>query len=139
MDTTIFSQLPWLQILVATVAYFSLGAIWYSFLFQKQWIAYHGIDMSNPDAKKGAGGVMAFSFVLFFIATTGLAILVERLNLSGALSGIKLGLFTGFFFSMMALSITYLYLQRPLGLHLIDGLYHVTGQAIAALILCVWQ
>ena len=139
MDTTIFSQLPWLHILVAAVAYFLLGAIWYSFLFQKQWIAYHGIDMSNPEAKKGAGGVMAFSFVLFFIATTGLAILIERLNLSGALSGIKLGLFTGFFFSMMALSITYLYLQRPFGLHLIDGLYHITGQAIAALILCVWQ
>ncbi len=139
MDTTIFAQLPWLQILVATIAYFALGAIWYSFLFQKQWVAYHQIDLSNPDAKKGAGGVMAFSFILFFIATTGLAILVERLGLSGALSGVKLGLFTGFFFSMMALSITYLYLQRPVGLHLIDGLYHVTGQAIAALILCVWR
>ena len=63
MDTTILSDLPWLQILVATIAYFAMGAIWYSFLFQKKWIKYQNIDMNNPDAKKGTGAIMAFSFV----------------------------------------------------------------------------
>ena len=31
---------------------------------------------------------------------------------------------------------TYLYIKKPLGLHLIDGFYHVLGQAIAGAILC---
>lgn len=134
------SDLPWLQILVATIAYFAMGAIWYSFLFQKKWIKYQNIDMNNPDAKKGTGTIMAFSFVWFFIICVGLAILISKMGLTGgAMSGVKLGLTTGMFFSAAAISITYLYLQKPLGLHFIDGLYHVIGQIIAAVILCEWQ
>ena len=139
MDTNFLSNLNWLHILVATIAYFGLGAIWYSFLFQKKWIAYQNIDMSNPDAKKGAGMIMFFSFIWMFIATTALAIIVNRLNLDNAVSGIKWGLLTGVCFSAMAISVTYLYVQKPAGLHFIDGLYHVVGQVIAAVILCVWR
>lgn len=134
------SNLPWLQILVATIAYFALGAIWYSFLFQKKWIGYQNIDMSNPDAKKGAGAIMALSFVWFFVVCIGLALLIVKMGLiGGAMSGVKLGLTTGVCFSAAAISITYLYVQKPIGLHFIDGLYHVVGQIIAAIILCVWK
>ena len=140
MDTSIFSELNWLAVLVAAVAYFMLGAIWYSFLFQKKWIEYQNIDMNNPDAKKGAGALMALSFVGFFVVCTGLAILDLKMNLGyGAVSGIKLGLTTGVCFSAAALSITYLYVKKPIGLHLIDGLYHVVGQIIAAVIICAWN
>ena len=139
MDSSIFSDINWLHVLVATIAYFMLGAIWYSFLFQKQWIAFHKIDVNHPDAKKGVGAIMALSFVLFFIICIALAILVVKLQLTSAISGIKLGLFTGIGFSAMAISITYLYLQKHRGLHLIEGLYHTVGQVIAAIILCVWR
>ena len=139
MDTSVFSEINWLAVLAGTGGYFLLGAIWYSFLFQKQWIAYHKIDMNNPDAKKGVAGVMVTSFVLMFIVSLALAILIERLALTEALSGVKLGLLTGIGFSMMAISITYLYLQRPLGLHFIDGLYHTAGQIISAMIICLMQ
>jgi hypothetical protein len=139
MDTSVFSEINWLAVLAGTAGYFFLGAIWYSFLFQKPWIAYHKIDMNNPDAKKGVAGVMATSFVLMFIVSLALAILIERLALTEALSGVKLGLLTGIGFSMMAISITYLYLQRPLGLHFIDGLYHTVGQVISATIICLMQ
>ncbi len=139
MDTSFFSDLNWLHILVAAIAYFALGALWYSPLFGKQWVAYQGIDMNNPEAKKGAGVIMFYSFLLMFVTTVGLAILVNRLGLFEAISGIKLGVFTGLFFSATAISVSYLYVKKPFGLHLIDGLYHVLGQAIAALILCVWR
>lgn len=139
MDTSFFSELNWLHILVASLAYFFLGAIWYSPLFGKQWIAYQKIDMNNPEAKKGAGSIMFFSFIIMFLTTAGLAILINRLGLYEAISGIKLGLLTGLLFSAAAISISYLYVKKPLGLHLIDGLYHVIGQIAAAVILCVWQ
>ncbi|HEU4471465.1 MAG TPA: DUF1761 domain-containing protein [Flavisolibacter sp.] len=138
MDTAFLQQLEWLHILVATLAYFSLGAIWYGPLFSKKWIAYHGINVNDPGMKKGVAGIMLLSFVLFFLVTTGLAILIGRLELAGVLSGLKLGLFTGTFFSAAAISITYLYLQKPFGLHFIEGLYHIIGQALAAIILCIW-
>jgi hypothetical protein len=140
MNSEFLSNLNWLHILVATVAYFMLGAIWYSFLFQKKWIEYQNIDMSNPDAKKGAGALMAMSFVGFFVICTGLAILALKMDLTGgAASGVKLGLTTGICFSAAAISITYLYVKKPVGLHFIDGLYHVVGQVIAAVILCAWK
>lgn len=140
MSSDILSNLNWLHILVAAIAYFALGAIWYSFLFQKQWVRYHNIDMNNPDGRKGVGAIMFLSFILMFLVTLGLAILINRGAINGgAMSGVKLGLTTGVFFSAATISITYLYLKRPLGLHFIDGLYHVVGQVIAAVILCVWQ
>jgi hypothetical protein len=134
------SNLNWMHILVATIAYFILGAIWYSFLFQKQWIRFHKIDTSNPDAKKGAGMIMLIGFVWTFIICTGLAILISKTTLFGGItSAIKLGLTTGVCFSALTISMTYLYLKKPFGLHLIDGLYHVVGQIIAAIILVLWK
>ncbi len=140
MDTTFLSNINWLAVIVAAIAYFALGALWYSPLFGKKWVQYQNIDLNHPDAKKGVGGIMFGSFILMLIATIGLAILVARIPLiGGVMSGLKLGLFTGLLFSATAISITYLYIKKPIGLHFIDGLYHVAGQIIAAIILCIWK
>ncbi len=48
----IFKQINWIAVLVGTVGYFMLGAVWYSFLFQKQWIEYTGIKMEDGNSKK---------------------------------------------------------------------------------------
>lgn len=139
MDTSVFANINWLAVLVASIAYFALGALWYSFLFQKQWVAGHKIDMNDPAAREGVAVTMISSYLLMFIATIGLAILIERLNLYLLPSAIKLGLLTGIAFSATAISINYLYLKKQMQLHLIDGGYHIAGQVIAALILCLWR
>ncbi len=140
MSSSIFSDINWLHVLVAALGYYALGAIWYSFLFQKKWVEYQNIDMSDPDAKKGVAAVMILAFIAFFIITLGLAILANRMDVVGGVqSGIKLGALTGFCFSAMTVSINYLYTQKPFGLHLIDGAFHIIGQIIAAVILCVWM
>ena len=95
----IFSYINWLHVLVAAIAYFALGAIWYSFLFQKPWVRYHNVDMNNPEAKKGVAAIMFMSFILMFLITVGLAIIIYRAGINGgALSGVKLGLTTGLLF-----------------------------------------
>lgn len=139
MDMTIFSNINTLAVLVAAIAYFALGALWYAPLFGKQWVAHQKIDMTHPDAKKGVGIIMFGSFVLMVVACAGLAVLVEKLQLTEVYSGVKLGLLTGICFSAAAISITYLYIKKSTALHLIDGAYHVIGQIIAAIILCVWK
>lgn len=139
MISSFFSGINWLAVLVAAIAYFGLGAIWYSFLFQKQWIRFQNINVNDPEMKKGMATTMFTSFLLMLLTTVGLAILVERLDLYFAISGIKLGLLTGVFFSLTAISISYLYTKKPAGLHLIDGFYHVVGQVIASIILCIWR
>jgi hypothetical protein len=139
MDISFLSEINWLAVLVATIAWFIIGALWYSTLFQKQWVSYHRIDVADPDMKKGTGMIFFMSFVLMFIAVTGIAILIQLMGMSSAAAGAKLGLLTGICFALTAISVTYLYLKKPMGLHFIDGLYHVVGHVLAGIILCLWQ
>ena len=136
----IFSNVNWLAVLVATVAYFILGAIWHSkAVFANKWIQGHAINVNAPDAKKGVGQIMLLSFLAFFVICLSQAILISKIGLTGGvMSGLKLGLLTGVGFSWMTISISHLYTKKPIYLHFIDGLYHTAGQIIAAIILCVW-
>lgn len=141
MDTSFFSHLNWLAVVVAAVAYFMIGGLWYSkLLFANTWIKSTGIDMNKPDAKKGVGGIMAFTFILEFVICLALAVLAYRLMLTGGvMSGLKLGLFTGICFSATVICISYLYQGKPKVLTLIDGGYHIAGNIVAAVILCCWH
>lgn len=140
MNTTVFSQLNWLAILVAAVAYFMLGAIWYSkALFGSKWATVVGIDMNNPDKKKGMAKMMAGTFLLIIVTCVALAVLVHRLELSVIASALKLGLITGICFATTAVSISFIYESRPTALYFIDCGYHLAGHLIAAIVLVVWQ
>lgn len=133
------TNLPWLHILVAAIAYFVLGALWYGPLFSKVWVRGHAININDPNAKKGVAGIMITSFFILVAICIALAIVLNVAAVSDAGHAAKWGLFLGFGFAFTTTSMTYLYLKRPASLHLIDGLYHVVGMVIAALILTLWK
>ncbi len=140
MNMEFLNYINWIAVLVAAVAYFALGAIWYSkLLFAGKWIIYTKVDVNDPNAKKGMGMLMLMSFVVMFITSTGLAILVSKLELTGWMNGLKLGALTGICFGGAAICISYIYEKRPMGLHFINGAYTLAGNIIAAIILCVWR
>lgn len=139
MNTEIFLHIHWIAVLAAALAYFLLGAIWYTALFGKKWQSYNSAVMANPDAKKGAATIMVISFLMMFVCAFGLALIITRLDVSGWLSGLKIGIITGICFSATAIHISYMYEKRPLGLHLINGLYNVAGNVIAAIIISCWR
>ena len=134
-----FKELNWIAILVGAVGYFALGAIWYSFLFKNKWIAYNKIDMSDPNGKKGVGAIMFASFILMFLTSFGIAILVNRIGVWGWMSGVKLGAFTGVCFACTSMGINMLSEKKPLGLFFINGGYQVLGKFIAAVIIVSWH
>lgn len=139
MNTEVFQHINWLAVLVAGLAYFFLGALWYSALFGKKWQSYNSALMSDPNAKKGSAGIMIISFILMLICALGLSLIITRLNLSGWQVGLKLGILTGVFFGATAISISYVYEKKPFGLHFINGLYTVLGNIIAAIIIAIWK
>ena len=139
MNTEILQHVNWLAVLVAGLAYFILGALWYTALFGKKWQSYNSALIADPNAKKGAGGIMFLSLILMLICAFGLALIVTRLNVSGWMPGLKLGIITGVCFAATAVHISYLYEKRPLGLHLINGLYNVGGNIIVAIIITCWR
>lgn len=141
MNTDFLSHVNWLAVLVATVAYFMLGALWYSkALFGTVWARLVKLDMNNPDLKKGMGGMMASTFVLMFIVTFGLEVLIVKIGFAqDFMYGIKLGLITGLAFATTAVSINYVYERRPSNLYLINNGYHVIGHVLVATILVLWR
>jgi ABC-type antimicrobial peptide transport system permease subunit len=56
----------YVAVLIGGIAFFALGAVWYSFLFQKPWAADMGIDMSDGPAKPPVGP-LAGTFVVALI------------------------------------------------------------------------
>lgn len=140
MNTQIFSDINWLAILVAAIAYFMLGAVWYSkALFGTKWAAVVGLDMTDPNKSKGMAKMMTGTFVLILIACMGIAMLVTRMDLSVLPSAFKLGLITGICFATTAVSISFIYESRPTALYFIDCGYHLAGHLIAAIILVLWR
>jgi amino acid transporter len=116
-----------------------LGAVWYSFLFQKKWIEYTGIKMEDGNSKKGIPAIMFGSFIMMFITSVGLAILAEYMFLNGWIHGLKLGLLTGICFAFTSMAINMLYENKPAGLYYINGGYQLLGNIIAAIIICCWK
>jgi len=139
MFNQLLSSVNWLHVIVAAVAYFMLGAVWYSALFQKQWIAMHKIDVNAPDAKKGAGIIFAFGFVLTIVMVAGIAILKTQVPVINLMGGVKLGLFASVVFGMPPLAMSHLYLKKPIALIAIDCCYHIIGACIAGAIIGAWQ
>lgn len=139
MGTEIFSHINWPAVLVAGVAYFLLGAIWYSFIFKNAWIKLSGVNVDDPNAKKGVAMVMVSSLFLMIICSLGLAMFLSKVAEPTWMSGIKVGLVAGICFSATGISISYLYEKKPFGLHLINGGYNVAGCVLAGVILSVWH
>ena len=140
MTSELFSNFNWLAVLVATLAYFILGAIWYSkALFGSKWAKLVAIKMDDANKGKGLGQMLAASFLLTLITCIAMVLLVNRMDLTVLNSAFKLGAITGLCFATTAVSISFIYESRPLGLYFIDCGYHVVGQIVAAVVLVMWR
>jgi hypothetical protein len=136
----LFADINWIAVLVAALAYFALGALWYSpVLFSKRWISDLKLDVNDPKMKEGVGMTFGGSFVLMFVSCLAIAILAARMDLWGWMSGLKLGAICGVCFNAAGIGINYLYEKRPISLFLINAGYQIVGCIIAGIIICMWQ
>ena len=70
---SLLQNVNYLAVLVATIAAFVIGAVWYSpMLFGNAWMKELGIKPGKE--KKGMGALMAKSFLVTFIMATTLAV-----------------------------------------------------------------
>ena len=139
MKADLFSQVNWLAVLVGALAYFFLGAIWYSALFRKAWIKATGVNANDPNARKGFAGILIASFITIVITSIGLALLITRVRSGGWMTGCKIGLIAGICFSAATICNSYLYEKRPIALSTINSLYNIIGCVIAGIIIAIWK
>jgi len=131
----------YLAVVVAAVAAWILGALWYSpALFARQWMAAHNYSPERIEAmKKGMAKTYAISFLCFVVMAGVLAILVDRLGILGALGGVKLGAITWLGFAATIGLTANLYSDKPLAAFLIDAGYQLVYMVVMGVILAVWK
>ncbi|OHX65076.1 DUF1761 domain-containing protein [Flammeovirga pacifica] len=134
-----FGNINYLAVLVAAVAAFILGAIWYSAIFGKTWQKELGFTDEYLQ-KANMALIFGSSFVLMFITSLGLAMFNAHTGHSlNASSGAFHGLMVGLIFIGSSMGINYLYQRRSLKLWLIDAGYQVTFLTIQGAIIGAWH
>jgi hypothetical protein len=130
-----FSVNVW-AVLLATVVYFALGALWYMAL-SKPWMA--AVGFTRADVEKGSNpAIFGVTFVLEAVAVFTLAVLLGNTALSGIGGGASLGALVGIGIWFALMSVTFIYESRRPALFLIDGGYHVLALTAAGAILGAW-
>ena len=130
-------QVNWLAIIVATVAAFLLGGLWYSNkFFGAKWMQEIGLTEESTDQTHAARTFIT-TFVLQFIAATALAVFLG--SDSNWMNGLRSGALIGLLWIATAYGITYLFEQRTMRLFLINAGFYVVQFAIMGTILGAWH
>ena len=89
-----FDDLNWVAVIVAALAYWVFGAIWYNdAVMGKKWREATGLDMSKPTPKQIVGNL-----VLWFVAALALGLISTAIGADDVGDGIVLGLVVSFGF-----------------------------------------
>jgi hypothetical protein len=135
------SSLNLFAVIVATIAAFFLGFVWYTFLFGRRWMKELGV--TEEDLKKGANMGMIFgtTLLLTFIMALGLALLWHREDVSTLTWDVGLyhGLLIGLAFVATSTGINYLYQRKTIVLWAIDAGYQVCFLGLIGAILGAWH
>ncbi len=132
-------ELNWIAVLVAAVAYYVLGAAWFTPLFGRVWDRSIGYD------RAAAGGRFPLSYYITplfgaLVSTLVTAVLVATAGVDslagGALVGLGIGLVAASASITNALTP---HTPKPYLFGVVTGGYHLTGLTIAGAILGAWQ
>ncbi len=133
---TALSNINWLSVIVATIAAFILGSLWYSpVLFGKVWQKELGL---SDEKIKNANIAVIFgtSFVLEFIAALVLEMFLgPDANL---ITGIIAGALVGIAWIATAIGTNYLFSRKSFRLFLIDSGYFIVFFIVMGGILGAW-
>jgi hypothetical protein len=133
--------LNWLAVIVATIVYFALGALWYSpVAFGKPWQRAIGWDEAQ---QSGASPVIYAGPALFaLVSTIATAMLANATGSTDIGAGVVLGLVVGIGYGLALTAYEAVFAPNrpaPWVWFAITGSYHLVGLLIAAIIVSAWR
>lgn len=133
------ANLNWASALIAFIAYYMLGALWFTLFFKKQYAISLGKENSLP--QKPAPIFIIGPAICSFVITIASALLMYALNISSISSAIEFALVIGIGF-LVANTINIAInpnMPRPIYYGVISGAYHLTGILIVSIIIAVMK
>ncbi|MQB02439.1 MAG: DUF1761 family protein [Actinobacteria bacterium] len=128
-------EISWLGVVVATIVYMVLGALWYGPLFGKTWMramGWEGIQAPGP------GPIYAFPAIAYLIASMATAMLAEATASDTVGEGLVLGLVVGIGYAqyMNLFSVVFDPTEppSPATVAVVTGLYNLISLVIAAVL-----
>lgn len=127
-----------LAVLVASVAFFFVGFLWYGVLFTKAWLAAYGI---TPDPEAGESPIwMVGGFVITIVEAFGIGLVLKwkgAVSLGGA---VATAIALWFCFALPLLMYNYLYLPgHNATILMIDASHLLVGWVVSAAVLSLMK
>ncbi|MEO6168755.1 MAG: DUF1761 domain-containing protein [Chitinophagales bacterium] len=123
------------MVVAATVAYFAVGAVWYTVLFGKYWARANKMDTGD---RSGMARYMIIGFLLTFLIVTCTGLLLNSIRCKELTDCFMRSyvIIAGFVVGLVGTALNYT--KKPFGVWFVDIGYHLIGILIAALILAKW-
>lgn len=136
-------SLNWLAVIVATVVYFILGAVWFApqTPIGRAWMSASGY-VSPTTGRSASNLFYLLPAVTCFVAVLATALLARATGTDTATEGVVLGLVVGIGYAVtMQLATAAFEFSKPRQWTwgVIDAGYHALGLLIAAVILAIWR
>lgn len=132
-------EVNYLAALVAAVAWFVLGAIWYAPpVLGRAWQRAAGIEVPQGGANPG---MFVVTFVAYFVAAVVTAALAELTGSTTVSDGVVLGLLlgAGYALTLIGIGATYERKPEPIMYFLVNGLYNLLGLILVGAIVAAWN
>ncbi len=129
------TNLNWISVLLAFLAYFILGALWFTLFFKKQYAKSLGRENELP--QKPAPIFIIGPAICSFVITVATAVLMYALNIDNVNAAVEFAFVMGIGF-LVANTINIAInpnMPRPIHYGIISGAYHLTGILIVSLVL----
>ena len=140
MSFDAFGDVNYLAVLVAAIAYFALGAIWYiPPVMGNAWQRAGGIEI--PEGEGPNPILFVGTIVAYVVAGLATAVLAVGSGTDTAAEGALLGLVVGVGYAFSAAAVSALYDRKPqpMAWWLINGIFNVIGLVVVAIIVSVWR
>ena len=124
-------------ILVAAIAYWLLGALWYGFLFSKQWLVLEKINVEQARSMNPAIPYI-IAFLLELLVAYSIAQLCIWRNANTIGRGASVGVLVWIGFVGPISFMNYMFEMRPWQLFAINEFYPLFGLALMGAILGAW-
>ena len=130
------SDLNWLAVVLAAVAFFAVAAVWYQpKVMGTRWMRAVGVD---PARGSPSPWIFVGTLVAYFLMATALAMIAQGIGASSFGDGLVLGLVTGVVFVGAQAWVNATYENRSVDLVITNGGIGILGHVIMAVIVTVW-
>ena len=124
-----------LGVLVASVAFFLIGWLWYGILFQEAWMAAEGIAADAAESESPVW--MAGGFLITLMQVIGIGLVLKWKGASGLGAAVTAAVVLWFFLALPFCCYAYIYAAHNSSLLMIDASHLLVGWVVSAALLAL--